>query len=423
MIQIDLSNVWCNLSLPELLGVEQKVNDAHTEIEETAFQSFPAENADDELHRIWTLAKDIRDMSDVVIVVGGGCDSLGARGIMELLQGENRNRLLRRGKPAVYFAGRSLSSRSFEALGRLLEGKDFSVILIEDGPDAAEASIVGRAFRWMLERKYGASGSQMRVFAVCSEDSPLARAAESASWNCIKAARTAPDGFGVLSARGLLPLCVAGVDVEKLLHGAWEQKEALNLRSYENPVWLYAAARCCLADKGKHVEVLTCAEPDISALSKWWQSMLLHGQGKGSPLFAAFDEPSGGLTGAVEWLAGTAGAGFATVLSFEGGAGFPVVPDPFDIDGMNFLAGRKTGQLGQLLRLHNTELLSEHGVSVLNLECGEVNEQNLGALVYFMQMACAISEGIMGKDPVKTAIAREYTEKMFAAFGKPTDEN
>lgn len=422
MIQIDLSNVWCNLSLPELLGVEQKVSDAHAEAEDAPFQSLPAESAGEELRTIWTMAKDIRDMSDVVVVVGGGCDSLGTRGIMELLQGENRNRLLRRGKPAVCFAGHSLSMRSFEALGRMLEGKDFSVILLDGGPNAAEANIVGRAFRWMLERKYGASGAKMRIFAVCGEDSPLAQTADSAEWHCMKTA-ACRDGFGVLSARGLLPLCAAGVDVEKLLHGAWAEKEALNLRSYENPVWLYAAARCCLAAKGKNVEVLTCAEPDFSALSKWWQSMLLHGQGRTAPLFAAFDEPAGGLTGAMEWLAGTAGAGFATALSFEGGAGFPVVPDPYDTDGLNFLAGRKTGQLGQLLRLGNTELLTEHGVSVVSLECGEVNEENVGALVYFMQLACAISEGIMGKDTGKTEIAREYTEKMFAAFGKLTDEN
>lgn len=421
MIQIDLSNVWCNLSLPELLGVEQSVSDAHAGVETAGFQSLPMEHADDDLRRLWEIAKDCRDMSDVVIVVGGGGDSLGTRGIMELLQGENRNRLLRRGQPAVFFAGRSLSSRSFEALGRMLEGKDFSVILLEGGRDEAEAQIVFRAYRWMLERKYGASGAQSRIFAVCTQDSPLGQSAEAAEWNYIKTVQAYPDGFGVLSARTLLPLCVAGVDVEKLLHGAWQAREALNLRSYENPVWLYAAARCCLAAKGKTVEVLTCSEPDFSALSKWWQAVSLRMQGQGSPLFAAFDEPAGGLTGAMQWLAG--GAGFATALSFESGAGFPVVPDPADADGLNFLAGRKTGQLTPLLRLSGAETLSEHSVSVVNLECGEINEENVGALVYFMLLTCAISEKIMGIDPEKTEISAEYAEKMFAAFEKLCDEN
>ncbi len=423
MIQIDLSNVWCNLSLPELLGVEQKISDAHSAVEEASFQTLPKECADDELRRIWEMAKDCRDMSDVVIVVGGGCDSLGARGIMELLQGENRNRLLRRGQPVIYFAGRSLSSRSFEALGRLLEGKDFSIILLESGQDEVEAQIVFRAFRWMLERKYGASGAQSRIFAVCTQGSPLSQAAEAAAWNCIQMAEDTADGFGVLSARGLLPLCVAGIDVEKLLHGAWQAREVLNLRSYENPVWLYAAVRCCLAAKGKSVEVLTCTEPDFSALSKWWQSIFLRAQGKGSPLFTAFNEPAGGLTGAMQWLAETEGAGFATALNFEGGAGFPVVPDPANADDLNFLAGRKTGQLGPLVHLSGIETLSEHGVSVLSMECGEVNEENAGDLVYFMLLTCAISEKIMGKDSESSAIPEQYAQKMFAAFGKPGDEN
>lgn len=421
MIQIDLSNVWCNLSLPELLGMEQRVSDAHTAVAEAPFQSLPKESADDDLCRIWELAKDCRDMSDVVIVVGGGSDSLGTRGIMELLQGENRNRLLRRGQPAVFFAGRSLSSRSFEALGRMLEGKDFSVILLEGGRDEAEAQIVFRAYRWMLERKYGASGARARIFAVCTGDSALCQSAEAAEWNCIKTVQAYPDGFGVLSARTLLPLCVAGVDVEKLLHGAWQTREALNLRSYENPVWLYAAARCCLAAKGKTVEVLTCAEPDFSMLSKWWQALTLRMQGQGSPLFAAFDEPAGGLTGAMQWLAG--GAGFATALSFEGGAGFPVVPELTDSDGLNFLAGRKTGQLQPLLRQSAVEILLEHSVSVVSLECGEMNEENVGALVYFMLLTCAISQGIMGQAPENSGISAEFAEKMFTAFGKLCDEN
>lgn len=420
MLQIDLSNVWCNLSLPELLAVEKRVSDAHAAVEAAAFQMLPRESADDELRRIWSLAKDIKDMSDVVIVVGGGCDSLGAQGIVELLQGEERSHLPRRGKSAVFFGGRSLSQRSFEALGRTLEGRDFSVILAEGEPEEAEAQIVFRAFRWMLERRYGASGAQNRIFALCREGSPLSQAAESAGWQCLKLQDTYPDGFGVFSARGLLALCVAGVDVEKLLHGAWEAKQALELRSYENPVWLYAAVRACLGEKGQRVELLRCNEPDFQTLGRWWQSLMLD---TGSVLFPAPNIPMAGFPAAEQWLAATPGAGFVTNLSFEPGAGFPVVPDIFDGDGLNFLAGRKTGQLGLALGEASAELLSEKSVSIVSLECGEVNEENIGAMVYFMQLACAVSQGIVGKCCEKTKLTGEYTEKMFASLGKTTDEN
>lgn len=421
MIQTDISGVWCNLSLPELLEAEQSVSDAHAALEDSPWQNLPMESADDSVRRIWELAKDIRDMSDVVLVVGGGADALGVRGIMQLLQGENRNCLVRRGGSAVYFVGQSLSPHRREELGKILEGKDFSLILLENEPDALEAEIVFRSLRWMLERKYGASVAQSRIFAVCREGSDLQTTAQEESWQCLTVENTYPRGFGVLSGRGLLPLCVAGVDIEALLNGAWQAKNDFDLRSYENPAWLYVGVGACLARKGGRAEVLSTDEPDMECFGRWWQSLRLNACGRSSGLLPIFDT-CGGYSAAKQWLGREPSAGIVTSLCFDTQGGFEVVKDVHDARGLNFLAGVEGGEIRSRLRAASFETMSEHSVSVLNMTCGELNEKGVGELTYFWELSAAILAKIVGDNTLDDGRALEYRERFVGFFDTALSE-
>lgn len=402
MVEIDISNVWCNLSLPELLAVEERVAAAHEKVADAPWQSLPKPRADETVHAVWELGKDIRDMADVVLVVGGGLDSLGAQGVMELLQGHYRNRFARGRQCAVFFVGESLSSRRWEAIGKLTEGRDYALILLENDAGSVSADILARNLRWGLERRYGAGEAKNRIFAVCREGSALHTTAQTAGWRLLKAEHT-PEGFGVLSGVGLLPLCAAGVDVEKVLEGAWEQAQELCLRSYENPAWLHAGARCALGRKGQKVEVLSCREPDFEALGKWWQGLACRTDGAG--VLSACGG-AGERSYAEHWLTRGNGAGFVTELDFDEGAGFAVLPDFTGEDGGDFAEGARSGEVAEKLHLARTETLTERGVSILSLQCGELNEKTVGALLYFAELSCAIS----GEISENSGENREETE-------------
>ena len=237
------------------------------------------------------------------MVIGIGGSYLGPRAAIELLQGCNYNlKKGTKGNPQVFFAGNGLSTRAWNDLCSQLEGKDFSIVIISKSGTTTEPAIATRALRWMLQRKYGADGARKRTYAITDPcKGALRQMAEEEGWETFVIPPDVGGRYSVLTAVGLLPMAVAGIDPLDVMQGAFEAKKAYDLRSFENPVWLYAAVRNLLYRRGKKIELFESFEPGFRMAAALRR---VRGQGRqgyfpchrrvyrGSPLSGS-DDPAG----------------------------------------------------------------------------------------------------------------------------------
>jgi len=268
VINVDISNVWGELSLNDLLGLEKEVFDAHKILIERkgpgsdylGWLDLPSFEATDEMRRIVSAAKRIREHSEVFVVVGIGGSYLGPRAAIELVKGQNHN--LRGRDPQIFFAGNNLSTRAWQELCALLEGKDFSINIISKSGTTTEPAIATRALKWMLERKYGADEAKKRIFVTTDPaKGALRQIATEEGYESFVIPPDVGGRYSVLTAVGLLPLAVAGMDITELMFGAASAQRDMGACSFENPAWLYAAARNLLYRNGKKLEILCNWEP------------------------------------------------------------------------------------------------------------------------------------------------------------------
>ena len=401
MIEVDISNVWGALALPDLLAMEKEIFDAHWKLTEGGGEESPApgwlelplREDTEELARIQACAEKIRRDSDVCVVVGMGESILGARAAMELLQGVHRNVGRGKGDPRIYFAGSSLSTRQWNGLVHLLEDQDYSLIVVSKTGTAMEPALAFRGLRWLMERKYGTDGANARIYAVTApEESALHQMARESGWETF-ALTAHGEQYSVLTAAGLLPMAVAGIDIVEVLEGAFAGREAYDLRSFENPVWLYAAVRSLLGRSGRQVETLVSFEPELRGFGLWWQQ--LFGGIPGADIFPAaciFPE---------ERYASGGKARFETMVRFAPGGGEHIIGSDWqDLEGLNCLEGKP---LSFVQEQAAAAILSDHvdkDIPVLTMDCGAPDGRTLGELFYFMELARGICACIPGGDTV-----------------------
>lgn len=348
MINVDISNIWGELSLQDLLGIEQEIFAAHAALgEETRKAVSP------EAHlRIRQAAESIRADSEICVVIGSGAGCLGARAAIELLQGPDRNLGTGRGNPRILFAGSSLSTRQWNDLKGKLEGKDLSVIVFGEA-GAEEAVPALRGLKWMLERRLGTDECSRRVHTAASPK-------ESA----------------------LLTMAAAGIDIAEFLMAEEEARRAYDLRSFENPVWLYTAVRSLMCRSGKTVELLSFWEPDCAALGKWWQHLFLAAEGGGVfSLGMEFPEDLSSLDRKLQQEQKTF---FETLVRFAPNAG------PWDmasgVSGMDGLDDMEEQAYLEALEAH-----ADRGVPIITMDCGAPDAGTLGWLAAFLELSCAVS--------------------------------
>lgn len=265
MITVDISNVWGDISLPDLLSMEREIFDAHVKLAEgtgagqefRGWMELPLREPTEEISRICRAAEKIRSESEVCLVVGIGGSYLGPRAAIELLQGPNRNLGKGQSDPQILYAGNNLSTRHWNELMGLLEGKEISLIVISKSGTTTEPAVAFRALRWMMERKYGTDEADSRIYAITDpEAGTLRQMATERGWETFDIPASVGGRYSVLTAVGLLPMAVAGIDITEVMNGAMDGKEAYDLRSFENPVWLYTAVRNALYRQRKDIEIL-----------------------------------------------------------------------------------------------------------------------------------------------------------------------
>ena len=430
MIKVDISNVWGEIALPDLLAVEKEVAAAHATLTEKTgpgndflgWLDLPVEEPTEEMIRIQAAADRIRESSDVFVVIGIGGSYLGPRAAIELMQGCNHNMGKGKGNPQIYFAGNGLSTRAWNELQRLLEGKDFSIAIISKSGTTTEPAIATRTLRWMLERKYGTDEAKKRIFAITDPvNGALRQMATEEGWETFVIPPDVGGRYSVLTAVGLLPLAVAGLDIKAIMAGACEAKKAYDLRSFENPVWLYAGVRNLLYRRGKAIELLESFEPGFKMMGGWWQQLYGESEGKdGKGIFPVTAEFTADLHSLGQMIQQGERNIFETMVRFDAPEQKMVIGgDVKNLDGLNYLEGKTLDFVDEKAFLGTLAAHVDGGVPVITMDMGELDDAKLGEMFYFFELACGVSAYMLGVNPFNQPGVEFYKRNMFQLLGKP----
>ncbi len=430
MIKVDISNVWGQFSLPDLLATEKEIFAAHQTLTEGSGEgsdflgwlNLPSMEETDEIRRIRAAAKRIRESSDVFVVIGIGGSYLGPRAAIELLQDGIHNIGKGKGNPQIFYAGNSLSTRAWNELVRLLEGKDFSIAIISKSGTTTEPAIATRALRWMLERKYGTEEARRRTYAITDPcKGALRQMAAEEGWETFVIPPNVGGRYSVLTAVGLLPMTVAGIDPMEVMQGAVQAKKDYDIRSFENPVWLYAATRNLLYRGGKCIEILESFEPGFKMMGGWWQQLFGESEGKdGKGIFPVTAEFTADLHSLGQMIQQGERNIFETMVRFDAPESkLTIGGDYKNLDGLNYLEGRSLDFVDEQAYLGTLAAHVDGNVPVITMDMGQLSAQKLGEIFYFFELACGVSAYMLDVNPFNQPGVEFYKRNMFKLLGKP----
>lgn len=370
---------------------------------------LPRRIRETELARILAAGKTIREKGDALVVVGIGGSYLGARAAYELIG-------RREGGAELLFAGNGLSAATLRDTIEKLGDRDFCVNVVSKSGTTLEPALGFRVFRDLLVKKYGEEEANSRIFATTdARRGALKSEADAAGWESFVVPDDVGGRYSVLSAVGLLPLCAAGIDIEKILTVAEERFASLDERSEANPCWQYAAARQALYKSGKAVEILACYEPRFRMMAEWWKQLYGESEGKnGLGIFPASVEYNADLHSMGQYIQEGPRHLMETVVSFASlPGGYTVPADAHDGDGLNYLAGHDFNEIAAIARAAVKTAHIEGGVPNLAIEVTDMAETGFAELVCFFELACGISGYMEGVNPFDQPGVEAYKKLMF----------
>ena len=429
MLKIDLTSASVQ---PEKYA--QGLQQAHTWLQEATgrgndfvgWVNLPRDYDKEEYARIQAAAKKIQSDSKALVVIGIGGSYLGARAAIELLYSNNYN-LIKKDAPNIYFAGNGLSGDAMQEIVDLIGDDDFSVNVISKSGTTTEPAVAFRFFKAMLEKKYGREGAAKRIYATTDKArGALKSLATAEGYDTYVVPDNVGGRYSVLTAVGLLPIAVAGVDLDELMKGAASMMETCRAAGLDaNPAWQYAAARSDLYAQGKKIEILAGYEPRFRFFAEWWKQLYGESEGKeGKGLFPASVEFTADLHSMGQYIQQGERVMFETVVRFGPSKHKLCVPmDEKDGDGLNFLAGKDMDYIATQAMDGTLLAHVEGGVPNLIIRAGEINAFTLGELIYFFEYSCGLSGYILGVNPFDQPGVEAYKKNMFALLGKPGYED
>ncbi|MCF2618688.1 glucose-6-phosphate isomerase [Oscillibacter valericigenes] len=374
-----------------------------------------------EYARILAAAKKIQSDSKSLVVIGIGGSYLGARGVIDCLCSPNYN-LKKKATPNIYFIGNGLSSAALREVMELVGDEDLSVNVISKSGTTTEPAVAFRFFRELLERKYGRESAAKRIYATTDAHRGALKAlADAEGYETFVVPDNVGGRYSVLTAVGLLPIAVAGVDTDALLAGAQEMETLCETADYTNPAWQYAAMRHELYRVGKKIELLACFEPSFRFMAEWWKQLYGESEGKdGKGLFPASVDFTADLHSMGQYIQQGERTLLETVVRFAADPDLLTVPhDDGNGDGLNFLAGRSVDFINRQAMDGTLLAHVEGGVPNLILSAGARDAHTLGELIYFFEFACGLSGYLLGVNPFDQPGVEAYKKNMFALLGKP----
>lgn len=425
-LRFDYTPASAFLGEHELSYMAEQVREAHKLLhsgkgpgnEYLGWLELPKNYDKEEFARIKETAATIQAKADAFVVIGIGGSYLGARAAIEMLTPAFGHD----GVP-VYYVGNNLSSSYMADLLALLQDKDVCLNIISKSGTTTEPALAFRIFRDFVEDKYGKAEAKRRIFATTDRSrGALRELSESEGYGTFVIPDDIGGRYSVLTAVGLLPMAVAGIDIEAVMAGAEAAMSNYGSPSLKaNPCYQYAAVRNCLHRKGKVMEILVTYEPALHYFTEWWKQLFGESEGKdGKGLFPASVEFTTDLHSMGQYIQDGMRLMMETVIQVERpGAELTIERDSEDLDGLNYLAGKTVDYVNRKA-LEGTLLAhADGGVPSVVVGVPELSEFHFGQLVYFFEKACAISGYVLGVNPFDQPGVEAYKQNMFALLGKP----
>ena len=386
---------------------------------------LPVNYDKEEFERIKKAAKKIQSDSEVLVVIGIGGSYLGAKACIEALSHSFYALLYKtkRPYPHIVFCGNSISEKYLHDLEEALEGKDFSINIISKSGTTTEPAVAFRVLKKALIKKYGKEEAKKRIYATTDRaKGALKKLTDEEGYESFVVPDDVGGRFSVLTAVGLLPIAVAGIDIDRLMSGAAAaRKSALEKPYKENPALLYAAMRNIIHRKGKAIEILANYEPSLHYISEWWKQLYGESEGKDNKgIYPASVDLTTDLHSMGQFIQEGSRILYETVISIEE----PLVnmlleEEEKDTDGMNYLAGKSIDFVNKSAMNGTILAHTDGGVPNLSIVLPKLNEEYLGELFYFFEFACGVSGYILAVNPFNQPGVESYKKNMFALLGKP----
>ncbi len=384
---------------------------------------LPKETTSELVARINATAKRLQENCDYVVCVGIGGSFLGAKAVntaladnFEYYYAPNPN------EPKVLYAGQNISEDYISELEKLLTGKRFGIIVISKSGTTTEPAIAFRILKEKLENEAGKDAAKDLIVAITDEKKGALRTlADQEGYETYIIPDNVGGRFSVLTPVGLLPIAVAGHDIQKLLDGAANMAQTVEHPSPENPAQTYARMRNALYQSGKKIEILVNFEPKLHYFAEWWKQLYGESEGKdGKGIFPASVDFTTDLHSMGQWIQDGERTIFETVLSVAKPAVERRVPsDEANLDGINYLAGKRVDEVNKMAELGTQMAHVEGGVPNMRIELDRLDEYTLGQLIYFFEFACGVSGYMLGVNPFNQPGVEAYKKNMFKLLKKP----
>ncbi len=430
-LKIDLS--YTKLDEEELLKYSKKVTDIHNELykksddekEFLGWLKLPTDYDKKEFKRIEKAAKKVQRDSDVFLVIGIGGSYLGARAVIEAMNSNFANAVPdeKSKYPKVIFAGNNLNPDYINDIIEFIGDRDLSINVISKSGTTTEPAIAFRIFREFLENKYGIDEARSRIYVTTDKKKgALKQLADKEGYEEFVIPDNVGGRYSVLTAVGLLPIAVAGIDIDKLMQGALsaQNKYAEENLKY-NDCYKYAVARNILYKKEKNIELLVDYDPKLHYMIEWWKQLYGESEGKeGKGIFPAGVEFTTDLHSMGQYIQQGRRNLFETVLNIENSkTDLEIKNDEDNLDGLNYLVGKSLDYVNKKAMEATIEAHVSGDVPNIVITMNQLDEENLGQLIYFFELACAMSGRLLGVNPFDQPGVEAYKKNMFRLLGKP----
>jgi len=427
-IKLTLENT--KIKKEDLIKYNKKVTKAHEELHTKAddknefvgWLNLPTNYNKEEFERIKKCAEKIKKDSEIFLVIGIGGSYLGARAVIEALTSSFYNKESENKRTELLYVGNNMSTRYINDLLEYIGNKEISINVISKSGTTTEPAIAFRLFREFMESKYGIDEARKRIYITTDEKrGALKKLADEEEYETFVIPDNIGGRYSVLTPVGLLPIAVAGIDIDKLMYGAKTAQDKYNESSLKyNECYQYAVARNILYNKDKTLEILANYEPKMSSFTEWWKQLYGESEGKdGKGIFPAGVTFTTDLHSLGQYIQDGRRNIFETIISIEENESDILIKEDADnVDGLNYLAGKTLSYVNKKAMEGTIEAHVSGGVPNIVINIKKLDAECIGELIYFFELACAISGLILGVDPFNQPGVEAYKSNMFRLLGK-----
>lgn len=376
-----------------------------------------------QLDKIEKTARHLRSVSDTTVVIGIGGSYLGARAVIEALS-HSFSQMLKTKHHDIIYAGQNICEDYMADLLDILEGRNYSIIAISKSGTTTEPAIAFRILKEHLEKKVGKPVAADRIIAITdAKKGALRSMAETNGYETFVIPDNVGGRYSVLTPVGLLPIAISGLDIRMLVKGAkaMEELTRYNKQGASNPSLLYAAARNLLLQSGKQIEIMVGFTPRLHFMSEWWKQLYGESEGKdGKGIYPASVDMTTDLHSLGQYIQDGQRILFETVISVTNPSRKLTIPmEKDDSDQLNYIAGKRLSEVNHNAELGTAMAHNDGQVPIINISIPALNEYYLGEMIYFFELACAVSGYILDVNPFDQPGVEAYKKNMFALLNKP----